>query len=60
MTSARPSSEPGHARGAHGPDGAAETRAARIKRNAWLLAALALAFYVGYIGWMFWRGVAGG
>ena len=56
MTSARPTSPPGQAHGADGHDG---TRAARVTRSAWLLAAIALAFYVGYIGWFLFRGLAG-
>jgi hypothetical protein len=34
--------------------------AARIKRNAWILAALALACYVGFIAWNVVRSSAGG
>jgi hypothetical protein len=34
--------------------------AARIKRNAWILAALALAFYLGFIAWNLVRSTAGG
>ena len=34
--------------------------AARIKRNAWMLAALAIAFYLGFIAWNLVRGTAGG
>ncbi len=30
-------------------------RAAKVRRNAWLLAGLALFFYVGYMAWMFVR-----
>jgi hypothetical protein len=34
--------------------------AARIKRNAWMLAALATAFYLGFIAWNIVRSTAGG
>jgi hypothetical protein len=34
-------------------------RAAKARRNAWLLAGLALFFYVGYIAWMFVRANGG-
>jgi hypothetical protein len=30
-------------------------RLAKARRNAWLLAGLAVFFYVGYIAWMFVR-----
>jgi len=33
---------------------------ARIKRSAWALAALAVAFYVGFIAWNLWRSRGGG
>jgi len=33
--------------------------AARIKRNAWTIAALAALFYVGFIAWNLWRASAG-
>jgi len=36
-------------------DGEDAARAARVRRNAWLLAGLALFFYVGYMAWMFVR-----
>jgi hypothetical protein len=52
VRSARPTSQPGQAHGADAYHGA---RDVRVTRNAWLLAALALAFYVGYIGWLLWR-----
>jgi hypothetical protein len=34
-------------------------RAAKVRRNAWLLGGLALFFYVGYIAWMFIRANGG-
>ena len=40
-------------------DGADAARAAKMRRNAWLLGGLALFFYVGYIGWMFMRANGG-
>ena len=52
MTSARPTSQPGQAQGADGHGGA---RDAQIKRTAWLLAALAVLFYVGYLAFNFWH-----
>ena len=39
-------------------DGADAPRAAKVRRNAWLLAGLALFFYVGYMAWMFVRSSA--
>ena len=33
-------------------NGADAARAAKVRRNAWLLAGLALFFYVGYMAWM--------
>jgi hypothetical protein len=30
-------------------------RDAKLKRSAWLLAALALAVYAGYFAWNLWR-----
>jgi len=27
----------------------------RIRRNAWVLGALAVAFYVGFVAWNLWR-----
>jgi hypothetical protein len=36
-----------------------DARAAKAHRNAWVLAALALLVYVGYIAWMFVRASAG-
>jgi hypothetical protein len=35
-------------------------RAAKVRRSAWLLAGLALFFYVGYMAWMFVRASSGG
>ena len=40
------------------PDDAA--RAARARRNAWLLGGVAALVYLGYIAWMFVRGTSGG
>ena len=40
------------------PDDAA--RAARVRRNAWLLAGVAAFVYLGYIAWMFVRWTSGG
>jgi hypothetical protein len=36
-----------------------DARAAKVRRNAWLLAGLALFFYVGYVVWMFIRANGG-
>jgi hypothetical protein len=33
--------------------------AAKIKRNAWTIAALAVVFYIGFIAWNLWRASAG-
>jgi hypothetical protein len=55
--SSRPSSQPGQAQGADGRGGASD---ARIKRGAWLLAAFAILFYVGYIAFNFWRATGRG
>jgi hypothetical protein len=49
--------QPGQAHGADGRRGALD---ARIKRSAWLLASIAILFYVGYLAYFFWRGAAGG
>ena len=57
MTSARPTSQPGQAQN---PDGRGGALDARIKRSAWLLAAFATLFYVGYIAYYFWRGTGRG
>ena len=35
-------------------------RAAKVRRNAWLLALLAAAFYVGFIAWNVLRAPLGG
>ena len=40
-----------------GPDAA---RAAKVRRNAWFLALLAAAFYVGFIAWNVLRAPLGG
>ena len=34
-------------------------RAARVRRNAWLLAGFAAFVYLGYIAWMFFRAQGG-
>jgi hypothetical protein len=47
----------GRARQAAGDDAA---RLAKARRNAWLLAGVAVFFYVGYMVWMFVRGGVGG
>lgn len=52
MTKTRPTLQPGLA---HGADGRGAVRDARIKRSAWLLAAFAILFYVGYVAFYFWR-----
>ena len=57
MTSARPTSQPARAQSADGRGGASE---ARVKRSAWLLAAFAILFYLGYIAFYFWRSTARG
>jgi len=59
VTSVRPSSPSGPAQTADGLGGAPDERVARIKRSAWLLGAFAVAFYVFYIGWYFWRSAGG-
>ena len=56
MTSAQPNSQPGQAQSADGRGGAPD---ARIKRSAWLLAAFAILFYVGYIAYYFVRSAGG-
>ena len=33
--------------------------AAKIRRNAWTIAVLAILFYVGFIAWNIWRASAG-
>ena len=40
-------------------DGTDAARAARVRRNAWLLAGCAVFVYLGYIAWMF-VGAGGG
>jgi hypothetical protein len=35
-------------------------RAARVRRNAWLLGGVAAFVYLGYIAWIFVRGTSGG
>jgi hypothetical protein len=35
-------------------------RAAAARRNAWLLAAFAACFYIGYMVWMYLRAGSGG
>jgi hypothetical protein len=44
---------------ATGGDGEDAARAARVRRNAWLLAGCALFVYFGYIAWMFFRAAGG-
>jgi hypothetical protein len=56
VTNARPTSQPGQAHGADGRGGALH---ARIKRNAWLLGAFAILFYVGYVAYYFLRSAGG-
>jgi hypothetical protein len=41
-------------------DGVDAARATRVRRNAWLLALLAVAFYVGFIAWNVLRAPLGG
>jgi hypothetical protein len=48
VTGVRSTSQPGQAHSADGRGGALD---ARIKRSAWLLAAFAFLFYVGYIAY---------
>ena len=57
MTISRPTSQPGQADSADGRGGASD---ARIKRSAWLLAAFAVLFYVGYIAFNFLRATGRG
>lgn len=40
-------------------DGADAARAAKVRRNAWLLAGVAVFFYFGYMAWMLVRGSVG-
>ena len=44
---------------AHRGDGQDAARAARVRRNAWLLAGFAVFVYLGYIAWMFFRAQGG-
>jgi len=57
MTISRSTTQPGQAHSADGRGGASD---ARIKRSAWLLAAFAILFYVGYIAFNFWRATGRG
>jgi len=57
VTSLRGTSQPGQAQDADGRGGASD---ARIKRSAWLLAAFAILFYVGYIAFNVWHSAARG
>ena len=34
-------------------------RAAKVRRNAWLLGGLAVFFYVGYMAWIYFRAAGG-
>jgi hypothetical protein len=43
----------------HGTLAADAARAAKIRRNAWLLGGLAVFFYVGYMAWMFIQSAGG-
>jgi hypothetical protein len=40
-------------------DGADAARAAKVRRNAWLLGGLAVFFYVGYMAWILFRASGG-
>jgi len=40
-------------------DAGMHERAARVRRNAWLIGACAVLVYVGYIAWMFLRAPGG-
>lgn len=42
-----------------GPDGMDAARAARVRRNAWLLGGCAALVYLGYIVWMFLHAAGG-
>ena len=44
---------------AHSGDGSDAARAARVRRNAWLLGGCAVFVYLGYIAWMFLRAAGG-
>jgi hypothetical protein len=52
VTTARATPQPGQAPHA---DERGDALEARIKRGAWLLAAFAILFYVGYVAYSFWR-----
>jgi hypothetical protein len=54
--SARARQAAGAAQRGDGQDGA---RVAKARRSAWLLAGLALFFYVGYMAWMYVRANVG-
>ena len=41
-------------------DGDDAVRAAKVRRSAWLLTALAVSVYLGYIAWIFVHGTSGG
>jgi hypothetical protein len=47
-------------RAAQGGDAEDAARAARMRRTAWLLAAFAVVFYLGYMAWMYLRTESGG
>jgi len=36
-----------------------KARAAKVRRNAWLLGGLAVFFYVGYMAWIYFRAAGG-
>ena len=57
--SARARQAAGAAQRSEGDAIAEDARAAKVRRNAWLLACLALFFYVGYVAWMFIRANGG-
>jgi hypothetical protein len=40
-------------------DGSDAARAARVRRNAWLLGGCAVFVYLGYIAWMFLQAAGG-
>jgi hypothetical protein len=43
----------------HGAGGRDPAVTAKIRRNAWTIAVLAVLFYVGFIAWNVWRASAG-
>ena len=43
----------------HGASAEDAAHAARVRRNAWLLAGCAVFVYLGYIAWMFLRAAGG-